>query len=330
MRTSLLGLGLSVLVAGATGCVVSSNGPSSPDMTIDVTFENAGCAAAHVGTVRLTFVNPVVGAPQDFRCDLEPMGIRVPNLATGTYRVRLEGFADNDPNFVAFSDQFDVVHTQGGTHEYALDLHQTTEVLTEFTFAGYQNQLGMTCDEAGITTVSIVVDDSLRFDRVACHSGTRDAASLTGVNPGNHTFVVHGLDAAGNELYSSRIDVQVNPGASNAFTFNFLPLAKAGLEFRWDFGPQHLDCASAGIASVEFTLVDAAGNEVYTGAVACTQMPVSFRHDNAQAQLDAGLYALATIKGRAVNGAAVYGTSSVPLYAPAGRTQGFVVSLTHL
>jgi hypothetical protein len=335
-----IGLTVAALAAFAqSACVVESGNDTTPDMKFSVTFASSGCQAAGVGSVRLTFVNPAFGSAQTFPCsDATALLILVPNVPadTGgngtTYRVHFDAFDANDPSFIAFADTFDIVHTVGGTHENAVDLQPVTEVLTNFTFAGFQPpnggtpSEGMTCAEAGIASLKIVVDGSLTFNNVACSANGLDAASLTGINPGNHGLVIDAFDGSGSRLYHQEYaNIPVNRGANNEFTLNLAPLAKAGVEFQWDFGSTNASCAQASVANIQYVLRDAGGAVVDQRSLQCGQQPVTFGFGTA-GQLDAGVYTLSM--SATDNFGGLYGVQNARLYAPAGRTQGFVVTLT--
>lgn len=327
-------LPLTLAVALGTGCVIvtTNQGGSDPDMTLDLTFEGKGCAAAGISRVRLSWVSPSVGAAQEFSCVGDPMTIVVPSLAPGTYRVQLEGFTAADPNFAAYVDVEDLVHTVSGTHAYALDLVGTTEVVTRFTFGAVPGKQGMTCAEAGVATVAVSVDGS-QSATVPCSDGTYDAAAFTGILAGQHAMSFEAFDVTGQRLYAATTNVTVNRGADNDFTINLLGVVKGGLEFVWNFGAAKASCQTSGVSIIDFTLVDDTGKTVFSTSAPgntpfdCTQQPMRFGHDLQSSQLIAGIYTLSSIEGRLPNGVVGYRGANLRLYAPAGRTQRFEITL---
>lgn len=296
-----------------------------PDMRLVVTFEGLGCRDARVDTLRITFEGGGANN-KSISCASGPFDVIFRDVPTGTVRVFLEGL---DQGFVAYSGRFDLKHTERGSHRYDLDLLQATEVVTWFTFAGLGAQDGLTCDEAQITHLNVAVG-GLNFNNLPCISNGMDAASLSGVEPGAYDMVVEAFDAAGTKLYASEFKaVQIFQG-SNELTLNLLPLVAAGLEFTWEFDDA-VSCLDAQVANIEWLLVDAAGIEVTRGITPCATATgtasVLFHHEDPQGQLEEGLYSLTYIRGITVGGQLRYETTSAPLYAPAGRTQGFTVTL---
>ncbi len=339
MRHLLWGLGAVLVASTMSGCIINANGgDSNPDMNLDVTFAGQGCQDANVGSVRLTFVNPVFGQPEDFPCT-DPQGllIKVPSVPPDSYRIRLDAYDATNTSTITFSSAFSLNQTQTGSDEFALDLVGTTEVVTDFTFAGYVHQdgtteTGMTCQEAGVSTVSLSVDGQQNFANLPCHdaSSGRDAASLTGIQPGNHDFTVDAFDSSGNKLYSSTFqNVSVQQG-SNELTFDVLALqhATSGLKVAFTFGASESDCSGAGVQSVDFLLFDQSHSTTPIYDTTQNNAPYTCGDSSAGVtQLPVGVYFL-TASG--TNGAGTTyqtPTNGVRVYAPAGATPTFTVNL---
>lgn len=324
LRPLLLALA-SALILPACTVTHNDNRDDRPDMRLVVTFEGMGCRDARVDSLRITFES---GGSNNkiIDCASGPFDIIFRDVPTGTVRVFLEGL---DQGFVAYSGRFDLQHTERGSHRYDLDLLEATEVVTFFTFAGLGNQDGLFCDEAQITRLNIKVGP-LSFNDLPCTSNGVDAASLSGIEPGVYDILVDAFDQAGTRLYASEFRAVKIFQGSNELTLNLLPLVKAGMEFTWEFDDA-VDCADAQVANIEWLLVDAAGVEVTRGITPCATATgtasVLFHHQDPKGQLNAGLYALTYVRGISVGGQLRYETTSAPLYAPAGRTQGFIVTL---
>lgn len=301
-------------------CIIESSPDDYRDMRLVVSFEGLGCGDARLDRVRVTFETGE-RSPEEFRCTSGLFKATFRDVPIGTVRVFVEGI---DGDYVAYSGRFDLTHTRGGTHRYDLDLLPSTEVVTYFTFAGLGSQDGLTCDEAQIQNLKITFGNT-SFD-VPCQTNGADAALLTGIDPGTYAVTVDAFDSAGQRLYSSGFDIRVYLG-SNEYTLNLLPLVLGGLSFEWEFSDAP-DCARAGVATIEYQLVDAAGREVYSDTTNCGSEGVLFAHDDPAAALDPGLYVLTYIYGVSANGINIpYEATRVPLYVPAGRTQGFIVTL---
>lgn len=292
--------------------------PDDPDMTLVVTFDGLSCRSAGVDRVRVDFIG--AGISTDEACprsgDIE---VFIPNLDPRTYRVRFEGV--DRSGLVAYQDTFDIRHTRGGSHVYDIDVRSVTEVVTRFTFAGTDAQDGLTCDESAITRLNLTIG-STEFRDVPCRASGQDAAAFTGIAPGRQDISIEAFDRGGRRLYASSFSgIDIRRG-SNEFVLNLLPLQKGGLSFEWRFG-NGLTCAQAGVATVEYALVDALGRLVFDETRACSDVPVTFAHDVSASALNAGLYSIAYLRGISAGGSKRYERTSIPLYAPAGRTADF-------
>lgn len=312
-----------VLAAALAAC---GGDDEAPDVTFVVSFNGLGCRDAGVSSVRLSFE----GGTMTGNCGGGgPIGLLFTEVPPGSYTIDAEALDLNGQ--LAYADEFQITHTEGGTHRYPLDLRPVTELVTRFTFAGVGNQDGMTCAEAGVETVEITLGSSKKT--VTCVNQGQDAAALLDVAPGSYEVSMVGLDAGGRRRYSSEFHNVVIQRGSNEYFFNLLADEKGGLEFTWAFQGA-TTCASAGVATIEYQLVGADGREVYRTP---TPLPCArqdgtngrstFAHDIAASALDAGLYQLAFIRGLNISGATVYESRALRLYAPSGKTQGFTVTL---
>jgi len=295
------------------------------DLSLDVRFEVApntfvdGCFQAGVSTVELSFASNRLG---DVRvpCDSDAgVTVVVRDVAPGTYRVVARGLDRSDN--VLYSGTFDVDQTSAGSH-VRLDLEQPTELVTRFTFAGHGNADGMTCAEAGVATLNIVVGTQT-YSNVACSSGGQDAASLTDVQTGATNLVVQAFDPGGTKLYESRFNnVLIQPG-SNEFTLNLLPVAglTSTLQLSWTF--DHQTCAQAGVSTVIYQVAGPDGVALSAPETKACSEVVNL------AGLAPGVYTLVNLKGY-VGGFETYRASNVRLPAPAGRSQGWQIDAPHL
>lgn len=325
MPRSLQSLVLAAVAAFVLpACIINTDSRDERDMRFVVTFDGMGCRDALVDRVLVTFESGAEGT-QEVDCrGRGALDVVFPRVPVGTIRVLFEAL---DGDYAAYSGRFDLRHTLGGTHSYAIDLLPATEVVTYFTFAGLGALDGMTCQEAGITTLHLAVG-GVNFD-VPCQSHQQDAASLAGLEPGTYQTVVDAFDADGRKLYASTFDLKVFRG-SNEYVLNLLPLVKAGLEFTWKFVDAP-NCVTAQVTDIQYRLVDAEGYIVYEDTVACGDRnatnSVVFSHQDPNG-LDAGLYFLTFISGIAADGVTVrYETTEAMIYAPAGRTESFEVTL---
>lgn len=310
-----------VLAAAGIAC-----GPAdeTPTIFFDISFEGRGCDEAGVAKVRVTFENGGIPAITENCSGTNYETVVVDDLPPNTYRVAFEGI--DSAGEVAYAGLREFRHTVDGSHVNKVDLDQTIEVITEFTFAGTPSTDGLTCGQARIDHLRLTVG-TLVYDNVPCSTQDHDAAILVGIEAGRYDIKAEAFDLAGTRLYESTFARQtVVAAASNVFELNILPLFKGGLSIDWEFQGGG-SCAELGIATVSYLLIDAVGREVSSQTVGCTQRPVLFDHTLSASALDAGLYVIASIQARAANNALVFAASSLPIYAPAGRTQGFTVTL---
>jgi hypothetical protein len=329
------------LVAALTGCVVSSNAPTPAPTIFDVTLNidfagNPSCLAAGVDHVRATFQNDTLQSTT-VPCDsASGIAINYQGVAAGSYTVLLEGLGNGTP---LFAGQSTFTVDFGTPTNFSFDLPSsttsTTTLTTNFTFAAPAGSTtgGMTCAEAGVTDVTITVDNDAP-SVVPCHdaSSDRDAAALTGIPAGTHSVQFEVTDSQGHSLYYAKYDgVQVKVG-SNEYDINVAGAMDGGLQLQWVFSNAST-CAAAGVASIDYTLLDPTGRQVKTASALCADSTgkngaATFSAATGNA-LPAGVYSLSSMVGRDASNNPIYsvGGQLGGLYVPAGALQAFQVTL---
>lgn len=316
-RPGALRLG-AVLVAAASlaACV-----PEVRDLELDVSFDGLGCADARLDQVRITFETgglsgisvPCVGRGR--------VSVIAEAIPPGPYRILVEGL---DRGFPAYASRFDVtVRRDADLTYYRLDLAPALEVVTRFTFAGWDQRDGMTCEQAGVDRVDLYFG-GIAFRDVPCRSNGVDAAELLGLEAGVYDVRIDGFDSGRRLLYSSEFrNVRLFSG-SNVLTLNALALEDGGMELSWRFAGDS-SCALSGVVTVEFVLLGPDGYRVLVdnpAVVACHDGPVRITG------LEPGLYTLQYADARDSGGVRRFRRTSVPLYVPAGNLAGFSVNLS--
>lgn len=312
-----LALALAALSLGA--CVIVNDGgnddPNRPDLVLLLTFGGRGCHDAHVSSLNVKFVNGEHGVISSSCTGNAAFEVTIPDLAPATYRLQVTAM---DGAEIAYAATYDVVHTIEGTHLNELDVPSATQLVVNLAFAGSQGSKGLTCAEAGVATVKVKAG-ALEYPEQPCVNADRDAIALS-IEPGTYDFTIEAFGADKVKYYGGVVSAQsVNRGA-NEVTFDLPALMKGGVQFVWATNPP-TQCGSA--YTVEYVLVDAAGRRI-------TNDPqIASCADGGQLlePIDAGRYTLTYIRTKNAGGTVLRELRDQRLYAPAGRSQAFSLSL---
>jgi hypothetical protein len=180
------------LIAAAASC-----GPSSGELDVDWTFEGVSCAEAGVATIYMQVANEVL-SPDHFSCEEAAGGAHLGVYYAGDYPVTIQGA---DANGVITHEVTQTLRVVGGrTNQYAVDVPRvaaTTTATANLTWI-FDHDPGKTCAAAGVDQVTIMVDpDSsgaggTNAGTVACSTMGNQAASVSPLSPGTHTFAILG------------------------------------------------------------------------------------------------------------------------------------------
>lgn len=296
------------------------------------------CAQAGVARVTLDFTSRSFEAPRRYDVPCSAGGhdaTAITDLAPGRWDLRAEGFdlAGARTHGATFLD-LNVV--RGASNDFTLELSaEAPEVIAAFLFASANEaDPGLSCAEARVTKVTLrftAPGATTRDYEVDCSSNGIAGTVLTDLPAGTWDLALDAFDEAGRRLYASDFDdLQIVRGASQTFELNALPSVKGGLELTWAFdraGTVTESCATAGVDQLAFTLTNRTGGRFhYTWS--CSDGPIRFRWDDPQGAFEPGRYTLESAHAYPPNSfTPVFSVANVELYVPAGRDQGFVVTL---
>ncbi len=281
MRAPLTAIaGLAALAALSSGC----GDPRRADVQVFWTFAGQTCQQAGVDVVQVDIANELL-TPNRFFCT-DPtdgslrVGVDLGAFLLGTYDLTLTGFDAGGAILYRSSRQFTV---QGDT-ELHVDLQPAAAgtISLNWTFGG------LTCAQAGVTSVRMSVDGGLITDQsgsvdVACSAGGIDGTSISPLAPGTHRIDLVGVRGAQPSYWLPNRQVNVVSGASTSVLVD-LPVVQptfATADVSWDalasgggFALGSLGamtCAEAQVDVVQIALdpnLDGTGG-IFAGEVAC-------------------------------------------------------------
>src|SRR6266581_8841147 len=203
MRVPLSAIaGLATAAALSSGC----GDPRRADVQVFWTFAGSNCQQAGVHVVQvdianelLTLVNPDPGLPSNQLFCISPrdgsmrIGQDLGPFLLGTYDLTVTGFDGSGAILYQSSQQF-TVREDVALH---VDLQpaQGGSISLNWTFGG------LTCAQAGVTSVRMSVDGVLILDQagsvdVACSAGGVDGTSISPLSPGIHRIDLVGVRGA--------------------------------------------------------------------------------------------------------------------------------------
>jgi len=192
MRAPLTALaGLAAVAALGSGC----GDPARGTIRVNWTFGGQSCLAAGVHTIQIDIAHELLN-PNQFSCDLGGGAIAggaAPDGAflAGTYTLTISGLDANGA--ILYQTQQDIT-VQRGDNVYQIDVQRVPggSISLDWTFGG------LTCAQAGVTSVRISVDGVLITDQagsvdVACSAGGVDGTSISPLSPGAHRVDLVGI-----------------------------------------------------------------------------------------------------------------------------------------
>ena len=181
---------LSLIAAAACG-------PSSGELEVSWTFGGLSCADAGVATIYMQVANEVL-SPDHFSCQEAAGGAGLGVYYAGDYQVTIQGA---DANGVITHELTQTLRVVGGRqNQYALDVPRVAATTTASANLSwiFDNDPNKTCATVGVDQVTIMVDpDSTgsggtNAGTVACSTMGNQAASVSPLTPGTHTFAILG------------------------------------------------------------------------------------------------------------------------------------------
>jgi metal-sulfur cluster biosynthetic enzyme len=225
--------GLALVLALASGC----GDPARGNLEVRWTFDGKTCAAAGVHTIQVDIAHEVL-TPNQFSCNLGggtiAGGANLGTYLVGRYTLTISGL-DVD-GALLYQTQQDV-SIQRGDNVLDVDVQKVPggSISVNWTFAG------LTCAQAGVTSVRISVDGALILDQggsidLACSANGVDGTSISPLGPGLHHVYLVGVKGGVPSYWLQDVQVTVSNGADTSVQAN-LPLSRPSFaiaDVSWD------------------------------------------------------------------------------------------------
>jgi hypothetical protein len=277
--------GLAAVVVLGSGC----GDPARGNLDVNWTFAGKSCLAAGVHTIQVDIAHELLN-PNQFSCDLGggtiAGGANLGTYLAGRYTLTISGLDAN--GVVLYQTQQDIT-VQRGDNVLQIDVPSVPggSVSLNWTFGG------LTCAQAGVTSVRISVDGVLITDQagsvdVACNSGGVEGTSILALSPGSHRIDLVGVRGAQPSYSRQNVQVTVADRADTKVVVDLPPAQPtfATADVSWDalasgggFAPGAqgaMTCAEAQVDVVRIAL-DPNGNGTGgtpAGEVACNRAGV--------------------------------------------------------
>lgn len=260
-----------LLVAATLAAAAAACGPSREwvPLEVDWTFGGKDCVTAGVSKIQIDIDGETL-TPNQFTCAEAGQGADLGDFLAGPYNTTVTGFDAGD-NIIFQSTRVLAVRS-GARNVIPFDAAPTTGTASlRWTF------VGKGCDAAGVTTVSVSLDNQVITDAhghpdLPCKDGTVEGTTIGPVSPGSHTFALAATGAS-SHYAAGNVNITVAAGQDTLVPVD-LPTAApttASAEVRWNFQPGGKSCADVGadhIYVVYDPAADGSGGKV-VGDVAC-------------------------------------------------------------
>src|SRR5690348_481515 len=234
MRAPKTGIAALAFLAGlASAC----GDPARGNLEVNWTFDGKTCAAAGVHTVQVDIAHEVL-SPNQFACDqgggTVAGGANLGNYLVGRYTLTISGL-DVDGTVLYQTTQD--VSVQRGDNVLDVDVQRLPggSISVDWTFGG------LTCAQAGVTSVRMSVDGALLLDRlgnvdVACSANGADGTSISPLAPGAHRIDLVGIKGGVPSYWLPDLEVNVTNGSDTHSPVNLPPgqPASAPADVSWD------------------------------------------------------------------------------------------------
>ena len=248
------------------------------DVRVHWTFNGLGCQTVN-NVERVQVDLPGIALPNhgSFACMSGALdGLLIPNLPAGLYAISLKGLSRDGAVLYEYFGHFRV----DGPVSPFFDL-QPTNAATSDLLVSWQLPWGaVSCSSAGLSSVWLSVDGWPAGSSSCDLAGGSVGVLVSGLQPGAHTLVIEGRDAAGFTLSISTVSLVTIAGATIAVSGS-LEWVTGGATAQWrlfDSGFART-CLEAGVSEVYVNLATADGTFVYSGAgvaLPCTSGGVVF------------------------------------------------------
>lgn len=281
MTKRLLLLSLAAAVLG-TGCIITTSGKSSGDISFTWSFGGASCnQVPQVASVRVTIPGETLQNAGVFPCLVSGApGVTLHDFAGGSYAFTVDGL--DVGGRVLFTKSGTVVVNGNVTVNVSLDAAAGAPSSASMTWTFPPNSVSAnpTCAQAGVDYVDVSFDGAAPV-RYPCADGqTAAGAQSPSLTPGAHSVGLTAVTASSYPLYSRQgtLTVQAGVVTSNAFPLQW---AVGAAELGWTLssGGVNVTCAQAGVTDVYVNFRDASGTWVYGDAgdrQPCNSVTVSY------------------------------------------------------
>ncbi len=256
----------SILAATAlvtSGCVITTPPSGNKgDIIFTWTFNNGGSCARVPDVTQITIAIPGQTLQNNgrFGCvNAGTAGIKLLNFRAGTYSYTVSAQnAQGDTLYLANGS----LVVNGDVAE-SVDLRPTSDAKGQ-AYVKWAFPAGTTVDCQTIAAVDVSINGAL-IRSAACSEGfSANGVFISGITAGNNILTLAARDANGFFYYRSDRTLVVTAG-NDVFETTTLDWAVGSLPVKWTFsnGVTTLNCAQAGVSSMNVNFRDSAGNLVY-------------------------------------------------------------------
>jgi len=303
MRTLVPSIAACLVLAAAGGC----SDPVRAPLDVSWTFGTLDCDQVGISTIHVEVAKELLN-PSDFAC-IDPTsrgvttGAHLGAFLLGQYSITVVGFDATGAEVIRGSK---VISVRRGENVVTVDAGGA--VTLRWTFAG------STCAQAGVTAMNLSVDGNVITDAagnpdIPCTQASQDAAQISPLLAGSHSFDLVGLVNGAPSYAASVQSVAVQDGQDRQLPVD-LPAAApttATADLQFSFGG--LTCAAARVDTVRVRVdpfPDGTGG-IDAGEVPCNANGV----DGAEVTgLSAGMHSFAILGIRGTQ--LVYATTRPP------------------
>ena len=256
------------MVAGSS-CVIGGGGgrqPAPGDVQFNWSFNGGTCGDyPEIRSVVVTIPGQRLMNSGTFGCLVNNYpGIVLTDFAGGTYTYTVDAIGYGNETLFSTSGSFVV----DGSISVNTDLQPigggNSAAYLRWFFppsGGHQNP---TCDQAGVTRVSVSIDNGAADVRNCTEGQTSNGYATANLVPGQHSIVLAATDNDGFEYYRFTGFFTTNAGQSTAQDFDLQWSVGTAL-IGWTFtnGGVTLDCNQAGVGTVLINFQDSSGHNVF-------------------------------------------------------------------
>ncbi len=256
-------IAVTALVA-STGCIINTPPSGTPgDITFTWTFNNGRACSSVPDVTQITIQIPGQSLQNSGRygcINAGTAGIKLLNFRAGTYNYTVSGQnAQNETVYLANGSV-----TVSGDVAATVDLKPTSDAKGQ-AYVKWTFPVGTTVDCQTIAAVDVSINGALIRSATCAEGFSGNGVYITGLTPApNNVLTLAARDANGFFYYRSDRTLVVTAG-NDVFETTTLDWAVGSLPVKWTFnnGTTIVNCAQAGVSTMNVNLRDSAGNLVY-------------------------------------------------------------------